>query len=152
MKMLLCLLAVSLALAFLSERYFPRAPLGENKARRAQLNLFFIAMVVILGFACGLRTSYNDTTAYINGFRNAPLPMEYIKSRPNLLGNPVYYIFQSFFRHHLSDNYHVYFTVVSLFCMASFLRFLRLSIRFLDPFRLLFTYHYFLHTSSGSAF
>ena len=125
MKMLLCLLAVSLTLAFLSEKYFPKNRIGENGTRRVRLNLFFIAMVVILGFACGLRTSYNDTTAYINGFRNAPLPMEYIKGQPNLLGNPAYYIFQSFFRHHLSDNYHVYFTVVALFCMASFLRFLR---------------------------
>lgn len=123
--MLLSLLAVSLLLTFLSERYRLRSPLENRKRRRLRVDLFFIAMVVILGFACGLRTGYNDTTAYINGFRNAPLPMEILRSRPNPLGNPLYYLFQSIFRHHISDNYHVFFVTVALFCTGSFLRFLK---------------------------
>lgn len=120
MKQLLILLAVSVALAFIADRVPASNPLVKKR-----VNLPLVLLVIILSFFCGLRTSYNDTGTYIRGFQNAPTLAELWSDPPRLLGNPLFYFFQSFFRHHISPNYHLFFVLIAFFTITSFLRFIR---------------------------
>ena len=121
MRDLLLILGISLVLAYCSERKMLTYPI----TRRFSADLALTVMVVMLSFFCGLRTAFNDTGVYIGFFNNAPTLNEYWADSPHLFGNPLYYWFQSFFHHHISDNYHLFMVVIAFYTIGSFVRFIR---------------------------
>lgn len=72
----------------------------------------------------GLRVDYNDTAAYIAGFDNAERISEFFSNTENLswAKNPLFMIYTSCMRT-ITDNYHIYFMVTSVFIVVSFLKF-----------------------------
>ena len=74
-------------------------------------------LIVILWMACFafLRTGYNDTHAYINGFRNATSVAESaaLGKYSKWTNNPLSYMYQDFMGS-ITDNYHVYFLFPAL--------------------------------------
>ncbi|MBO5417844.1 MAG: EpsG family protein [Clostridia bacterium] len=90
-----------------------------------RMDFWCVLAALCMGFFSGLRTDYNDTWAYRNGFRHADTVAEYIESdsfKPT--GNPLFYLFQSFVRER-TDNYHIFFVIIGIFCFYSYVRFLK---------------------------
>lgn len=118
---LLLIFAAALLLAYCSDRHI----LFIGRSNGKYIDLPLIIMIVMLSFFCGLRTAFNDTSTYINGFQNAVTLTEFWESKPSVWGNPLFYWFQSFFRHHISDNYHLFFALIAFFTISCFVRFIR---------------------------
>ncbi len=89
-------------------------------------SLFTAVIIIIFALFLGLRTSYNDTSAYINSFMKTKPFDEFLKdsSSMNLLHNPLYHGFNSLLRG-ITDNYHVFLMVYALFDSFFLIRFLR---------------------------
>ena len=121
MKDLLLLVGISLCLAYCSQRGFGSVRLSK----RTTLDIPLIIMIIMLSLFCGLRTSFNDTAAYISGFQNAVTPSEFLSEEINLLGNPLFYFLTCVFRHYISANYHTYLLVIAFFSITSFVLFIR---------------------------
>lgn len=127
MKDLLILLFISILLAYCSQNHIGTLRIMPGR----YIDLPVVIMTVMLVLFCGLRTAFNDTTTYIRGFQNAPTLADFWASKPELVENPLYYWFQSFFRHHISDNYHLFLMVIACFTIPSFIQFIR---RYSDHF------------------
>lgn len=121
MTNLLQLVIGSLILAYCSEKHI----ITLRLTRRRSLDLPLIVMLLWLCFFCGLRTAFNDTEAYIMGFQNSETVEQLFADKINLLSNPLYYLFAAFFRHHISDNYHLFLLTIAFFCIISTVRFIR---------------------------
>ena len=133
-KLLMVLFSVTL-LAYMSEgAQRKKAELQLNKAFAGakksiddsrRMDFWCILMTLIMGFFAGLRTDYNDTYLYKILFKGSDTVREYISSDDfSLSGNPLFYIFRSWMRG-VTDNYHVYFLVIGLFCYFCYVRFMR---------------------------
>ncbi len=120
MLKIMILLAVSMCLAYCSQHGILVVPLTQKR----KLDIPLIVMIILLSLVVGLRTSYNDTYIYRVSFNNASTFNEYINSSPGLFDNPLFYAFQSIFRHYISANYHLFFIVIAFFTIASFIRFI----------------------------
>lgn len=118
---LLLIFAAALLLAYCSDRRILVLPCANGRS----IDLPLITMIVILSLFCGLRTTFNDTQTYINGFQNAVTLAEFWESEPSLWGNPLFYWLQSFFRHHVSDNYHLFFLTIAAFNITCFIKFIK---------------------------
>ena len=121
MTKLLTVFAVSMILAYMSEKNI----LTFRRKNGKTVDLALIAMCVVMSLFCGLRTSYNDTGAYIVGFNNAPPPAEFLASKPNLLGNPAFYLLQSIFKYTISDNANLFLLCVATFSVSVMVVFVR---------------------------
>lgn len=119
---LILVMAVSVGLAAGAEWNCGPSLAGKPVRR----DLFLVLMTVIMTLFAGLRTGYNDTAAYIKGFLNADSTSAFLSDPENLdiLHNPLFYFGVTVFRS-LTDNYHLYLTVLALFNTILFLRFLR---------------------------
>ncbi len=90
-----------------------------------RMDFWCVLAALCMGFFSGLRTDYNDTYLYKINFRNADTVAEYIASDDfKLTGNPLFYTFQSFVRER-TDNYHIFFVIIGIFCFYSYVRFLK---------------------------
>lgn len=118
---MLILLVVSMCLAYCAQHDVLTVPLTQKRS----INVPLVIMIVMLSLVVGLRTHYNDTSQYIASFLDAPTLQQYIDSKPELLDYPLFYGFQSFFRHNISDNYHLFFLVIATFTNASFICFFK---------------------------
>lgn len=118
MLSLLILLAIGLCLAYCSEKEVLVFKISDKR----RLNIPLILMVVIFAVYCGLRTDYNDTTSYMGGFRLAAPVITHFSRPIELFENPLFYLVESVFKHHISSNVHVFFIGVALFSYASILR------------------------------
>ena len=127
MLQLMILLAVSMGLAYCSQNNI----LVYSFTKKHNFDLPLIAMVLILSFFVGLRTHFNDTSLYIELFKGAPTFREFLNSEHELADNPLFYAFQSLFRHHISDNPHIYLISIALFTNASIICFIK---KFSDNF------------------
>lgn len=80
---------------------------------------FFMIMLI------GLRTEYNDTTAYIGEFLKADTLQVFVTNVDNfdILKNPLFMLYTSLVRT-WTDNYHIYFMVPAIFIVISFISFL----------------------------
>ena len=96
MTKLLILFFISLFLAYQSDRYTQKVTdagypytLWTDKA--------LVLLIAVLSLFAGLRTNYNDTAAYINGFNHAPGLWEFlsIAENRNPFTNPLFYAYQS---------------------------------------------------------
>lgn len=121
MTKLLTVFAVSMILAYMSEKNVLTFRCRNGKT----VDLALIAMCIVMSLFCGLRTAYNDTETYISGFRNAPTPSEYLATKPNLLGNPAFYLIQSVFKYCIADNANLFFLCVAFFSVTTMVTFVR---------------------------
>ncbi len=117
----LLLLAVSLLLAYCSQKEILVFPINEKR----KLDVPLIVLVIALTLFAGLRTAYNDTNTYINMYELSVTVKEYWEQSPELLDNPLFYTMQSFFRHNVSESANVFFSCIALFSFASILRFIK---------------------------
>ena len=94
--------------------------------RQVPLNRFlFFMLVFTLALPVMLRKSYNDTGAYINGFRQADTLAVLLKSGElHILKNPLFNIFEALVRT-FTDNYMIFFMFPAFFVQYSYLRFIR---------------------------
>lgn len=113
------------AIAILLAHWSNKKGLRWYVGKRRFIDLALVVMIIILSFFCGLRTAYNDTSVYIAGFQNAVTPQEYLQQNPELTDNPLFYLFQSYFRHHIADNYHLFFVVIAFFTITCFVWFIK---------------------------
>jgi hypothetical protein len=90
------LLAVCVTLAWLSEKKTEEIRSEGYRYSVWNDNAYLVLVVVLVLFA-GLRTSYNDTWNYIDGFRNAPSLGDFLADPEALspFNNPLFYILRS---------------------------------------------------------
>lgn len=147
-KLLILLFFVTLW-AILSQQRSEEVLRHTDSERRAKkLDIFCFFLIFALSMFAGLRVDYNDTAAYIRGFRNAVPPREFLADPENLdlLHNPLFYFFQSWMRT-LTGNAQVFLMVNSIFVEFSMVRFLkRYSRNFSFSVYLFMTYGTFVFT------
>lgn len=97
----------------------------QLQERKKPLNLLNILLMLPLIGLLGLRTAYNDTGAYIDGFQNAPILSEFFSNAENFdpLGNPLFDLYTSAVRT-ATDNYHIYFMIAAIFVVVLMVTFL----------------------------
>ena len=125
-KLLILLFFVTLW-AILSQQRSEEVLRHTDSERRAKkLDIFCFFLIFALSMFAGLRVDYNDTAAYINGFRNAISPREFLADpeRTDLLHNPAFYFFQSWLRT-ITGNAQIFVMVTSIFVEFSMVRFLK---------------------------
>lgn len=140
MTKLLVVFAASLVLAYLSEQN-TKAIQASGHRYSVWNDWAYIALVVVLVLFAGLRVHYNDTQNYIRGFNNAPGLAAFFAEPDNLdlLGNPLFYIFENFLKD-ITNNAQVLIFTTSLFVQCCFVRFIkRYSSNFLFGIFLYFT-------------
>ena len=137
MTKILTLLIISVVLAYLSEKN-----IFVVRCRGKRIDLALIALIIVLSLFCGLRTWYNDTGVYISEFRYSATVETFFKDPPGLLENTGFYLFNSVFRHHITDNYHVYFLVIAFFTVS-------LMVTFIRDYSESFTFSIFLYLVLG---
>lgn len=78
-------------------------------------NIFLVAMVILLILFNGLRTHYNDTTAYYNGFIYSDMIGDFMANSENfdVFHNPAFYFLQSFVRTY-TNNPNVFFFILGI--------------------------------------
>lgn len=83
-------------------------------------------LILLLSLFAGLRTSYNDTWNYINGFQSAPGIAGFLADPENLnpFKNPLFYLYQSFLKDLTGNPQHLVFTT-SVFTQICFVRFFK---------------------------
>lgn len=123
---LLCLLLLATVLAAQSQKQTQRELSGGGGNAERRMDLFCVLIVIAFSLFAGLRTSYNDTAAYIRGFQAAPPPAEFLANSENwkILHNPGFYLFQSVLRS-WTDNAQLFVMLVSVFIECSMVRFLK---------------------------
>lgn len=123
MKSLLTMLFVSVLLAHLSQK---NSNQYTNEKDRKKLDIYAIILIIVWTFYIGLRVSYNDTYAYIRGFRSASNLTMFLSNPENLdlLHNPLFYAFTSLFRM-ITDNYHLYLLFFAFLNSTLFIKFIK---------------------------
>lgn len=118
---LMILLGVSMILAYCSQNGILVVPLTQKR----KLDIPLIVMVIMLTILVGLRTQYDDTQNYASTFVDCPTVSKYLDSDPDFFSNPLFYIVQSYFRHNVMNNYHLFFFVIAIFTLTCILWFIR---------------------------
>lgn len=113
--------------------------------KRYRVNSFaFISMLIIFILFVGLRTSYNDTTAYIVGYERLSVGLEAIRDINWGLGsNPGFQLSNTLLKTFVSENAQVMLFIWALITIVLFFRFYR---RWSERFWLTV----FLYTASGT--
>ncbi len=108
MVMILVILGIVTGLAYLSQRH-------SMQTGKQTWDIYLVILFIFLVLLVGLRTSYNDTANYINGFVNADTIVDFLSDSENLdlLNNPLFYGFQSLVRT-FTDNYTVFFIICAI--------------------------------------
>jgi len=118
---LMIILAVSMVLAYCSQHGI----LVVQLTKKRNLDIPLIIIVVILSLLIGLRTQYDDTENYIKTFLECETLSSYLKSDPEFFSNPLFLMYQSFFRHSVTANYHLFFLTIACFTLSCIMWFLR---------------------------
>lgn len=118
MKTLIPILIFSVILAYMTERVTKDS--RGNIRSSAAGNLCFALLVCVLALPVGLRTYYNDTYAYIQGFQQSPGLAELFQSGElHVLKNPAFRIYESIVNA-WTGNYHVFFLIAAFFTQYAF--------------------------------
>lgn len=147
MVKLLAVFAVSLVLAYISEKN-TNAIRASGQRYTVWKDWAYIALLIVLVLFAGLRTSYNDTQNYISGYKSAPTLAELLSDAENLnpFKNPLFYIFRSAMKS-VTDNaqWHILFSAaITQCCFIWFFK--RYSKHFLFSIFLYFTLGTFVFT------
>lgn len=120
---LIVVMIISVFLAYCSQHNST----GVYKSGKKQRwDIYLIFLIILMSMFIGLRTSYNDTTAYIRSFNKSETIQLFLSNPENLdiFHNPLYYAIVSLFRT-FTDNYHIYFMVFAFFNTTLFVRFIQ---------------------------
>ena len=102
-----------------------RGRYGVEKRQSLQNRFLFFMLVLTLALPITLRTTYNDTGAYINGFLNAESLEVLLQSGDlHILRNPAFKVYESLIRS-FTDNPCIFFLFPAFFVQYSYLRFIR---------------------------
>ncbi len=144
---LLVVLGLSLLLAYCSEKELFKFKLFNV----ITIDVPLIVLIVMLSLFCGLRTNYNDTWLYNRTFKAAPTLAEYWNTQPEIMDNPLFYGFRSFFKHSIVDNCHAFNIFVSAFSNICFIRFIKkYSSSFTFSILLLFATNLYMDTMGAA--
>lgn len=132
MKELVLLYWGSILLIYLSQIYYPEHKQLEDRhtSRRNFLwgkpDVFLFLVIAWMTCFSFLRTSYNDTGAYIQLFSEAQSVAEGIANGTftDWTGNPWSLLYRSYI-HELTDNYHIYFFFPALMCGFAVVRLIK---------------------------
>lgn len=116
MKQLILLYWGCVFLMYLSQTYYPAEPrltgqqTGKDHFLLRHADVFMILIIAWMTCFSFLRTSYNDTGNYINGFLNVESLSAGIANGTftDWTGNPWSMLYRSLI-HSFTDNYHIYF-------------------------------------------
>lgn len=108
MRNLLFVFIVSFILAYQSQYFGYNHELVAGERKR--MNIYIIAMIILMVLFVGLRTGYNDTAAYIRGFTESENIRVFLADSENFypLHNPLFYGIQALVRS-FTGNYHIFF-------------------------------------------
>lgn len=124
MKTLLPILILSVFFAYQTERTTV-GRYGQAKHQTLWNTVMFAILIAILAFPAGLRSSYNDTAAYIKNFNSSPTIMELLSDGDmHILSNPASEIYTACVRT-VTDNYHIYFLIPAFFVQYAFVSTIR---------------------------
>ena len=114
LKLFLVIIWVSV-MAHIAVTRYKMQPNGATKFLNLPNMLLMLPLIGLLG----LRTSYNDTVTYINGFQNAVKLSEFFLDSKtyDLLSNPLFNLYTSVVRT-VTDNYHIYFMLTAIFVIV----------------------------------
>ena len=125
MYKLLAVFAVSLVLAYLSEQN-TKAILSSGRHYSVWNDWAYLLLVTVLVLFAGLRTGYNDTWNYMNGFRNSN-GLEAFLLEPknlNIFRNPLFYFCHSALRD-VTGNAQWLIFISAAITQVGFLRFFK---------------------------
>ncbi len=97
MKSLLIIMMIVTGLAYLSQKESMKYQRTDG---RKHWDIYLILLIIFLVLFAGLRTSYNDTSNYIQGYINSDNIRQFLSNKENLdiLHNPLFYGFQALIR------------------------------------------------------
>lgn len=125
MTKLLVVFATSLFLAYISEKN-TRITIESGLHYTPRKDWAFIGLVIVLVLFAGLRTSYNDTWNYIDGFNSAPGVLEWLADPEhfNPFTNPLFYFYQSVIKTIFHDAQMLIFisALITQLCFALFFK------------------------------
>ena len=125
MIQLYILLTASIFLAGLSQKYQENCKRHGIQYRLIHDKAYLVLLVTLILFS-GLRTAYNDTTAYLAGFSGATGIRHFLEDPHNLniFRNPAFYSYQSLLRSFF-DNGQILIFTTSAFTQTCFLLFFK---------------------------
>lgn len=125
MTKLLVVFATSLFLAYISEKN-TRIIIESGQHYTPRKDWAFVGLVIVLVLFAGLRTSYNDTWNYIDGFNSAPGVLEWLADPENFnpFTNPLFYFYQSVIKTVFHDAQMLIFisAIITQFCFLLFFK------------------------------
>lgn len=147
MKMPLIILLIVTFLAYMSQRTtlaYEESHRGVDA--RKHVDIYMIALIIFLILFAGLRTNYNDTAAYIRGFREADTIRVFLSNSENLnlLHNPLFYGFQALIRT-FTNNFTVFFIICATIINILNVRFIKSNVQSND-----FALSMFLYVTLGT--
>ena len=119
MKMILIILMIITGLAYLSQE-------DSVKNNKKRYDIFLIVLMIFMILLVGLRTYYNDTRNYIDGFLASPNINEFFSDLENInvMNNPLFYGFQALILT-FTDNFTIFFMICAVFVNCSFVKFIK---------------------------
>jgi len=137
---LLTLFIIAMFFAYQSEKY-TRTVTASGQTYTVHKDTALILLMISLVLFAGLRTSYNDTGNYINGYNSAPGFQEFLSDPENLnpFTNPLFFGYQSFLKSMGCSSQVLIFTTAMLTQVCFVLFFKRYSHDFTFSIFLYFT-------------
>lgn len=132
--MIFCLimLAVCMLFGYFSQKHSERLAVAQGRAWAptehgvyARPEFWSIALILILVFVCGLRTRYNDTGNYIEGFLNGPA-LDTVIGQELTLGDCPGFVYLQAAARTVTDNPHLFIMLCALLSIAPVLLFVKL--------------------------
>ena len=96
----------------------------DERGRYAKLEVWSVALILVVVFVCGLRITYNDTGNYIGGFLASPTLGE-IFSMPMTLGDCPGFLYLQAAVRSVTDNPHLFIMLCAAINVAPVLIFLK---------------------------
>ena len=98
----------------------------SSRQNTKQINIFDVVLIVIYSLFVGLRTSYNDTAAYIRSFLSADPLSIFVQDADNMsyFHNPLFYAINAKV-HEYTNNYHIFFMTFAVIDAILLIRFLK---------------------------
>lgn len=147
MKMPLIILLIVTFLAYMSQRTtlaYEESHRGVDARKR--VDIYMVALIIFLILFAGLRTRYNDTQNYIQGFQQSETIRVFLSNSENLnlLHNPLFYGFQALIRT-FTDNFTVFFIICATIINVLNVRFIKRNVQRND-----FALSMFLYVALGT--
>lgn len=147
MKMPLIILLIVTFLAYMSQRTtlaYEESHRGVDARKR--VDIYMVALIIFLILFAGLRTRYNDTQNYIQGFQQSETIRVFLSNSENLnlLHNPLFYGFQALIRT-FTDNFTVFFMICATIINVLNVRFIKRNVQRND-----FALSMFLYVALGT--